>query len=390
MGYAKTAMLMAAMTALFMGLGYLMGGATGMVIALIFAAGMNVYSWWNSDKMVLRMHNAHLVAPGDRAGLNALVGQLAKNADLPMPAVYLIDTPQPNAFATGRNPENAAVAVTAGLMQSLSREELSGVIAHELAHIKHRDTAIMTVTASFAGAISMLANFALFFGGSRERMGIMGTLAMMFLAPMAAALVQMAISRTREYAADKEGAAICGNPLWLAAALQRIEAGARRVENVAAERNPATAHMFIINPLSGHGADNLFATHPSTENRVAALPRWRAVRVRVVSAQPLRQLRAIGAARARCRKCGGRVRTGLGGEGRARASGGRFAPSGTGHFISQARKLVVPKATSPMRPPVGRVGRGPGLAAPPHKKGRGLPRPFASHGTSDQKWIARP
>ncbi|MEO1949111.1 zinc metalloprotease HtpX [Thioclava sp.] len=271
MGYAKTAMLMAAMTALFMGLGYLMGGATGMVIALIFAAGMNVYSWWNSDKMVLRMHNAHLVAPGDRAGLNALVGQLAKNADLPMPAVYLIDTPQPNAFATGRNPENAAVAVTAGLMQSLSREELSGVIAHELAHIKHRDTAIMTVTASFAGAISMLANFALFFGGSRERMGIMGTLAMMFLAPMAAALVQMAISRTREYAADKEGAAICGNPLWLASALQRIEAGARRVENVAAERNPATAHMFIINPLSGHGADNLFATHPSTENRVAAL-----------------------------------------------------------------------------------------------------------------------
>ncbi|OWU72748.1 zinc metalloprotease HtpX [Phaeobacter sp. 22II1-1F12B] len=271
MGYFKTAMLMAALTALFMGLGYLLGGTGGAMIALVVAAVMNVFTWWNSDKMVLRMHNAKPVASGDRLGLNDLVARLAENAGLPMPAVYLIDTPQPNAFATGRNPQNAAVAVTSGLMQSLSREELAGVIAHELAHIRNHDTAIMTVTATFAGAISMLANFALFFGGSRERMGIVGTLAMMFLAPLAAALVQMAISRTREYAADKAGAQICGQPLWLASALERIQQGASRIDNVAAENNPATAHMFIINPLHGGGRDKLFSTHPATENRVAAL-----------------------------------------------------------------------------------------------------------------------
>ncbi|MGE4326646.1 MAG: zinc metalloprotease HtpX [Pseudodonghicola sp.] len=271
MGYFKTALLMAAMTALFMGLGYLLGGSGGMLIALIFAGGMNVFTWWNSDRMVLRMYNARLVGSADRSGLAQLVAGLARNAGIPMPAVYIIEQPQPNAFATGRNPQNAAVAVTTGLMQSLSREELAGVIAHELAHIRNHDTAIMTVTATFAGAISMLANFALFFGGSRERMGILGTLAMMILAPLAAGLVQMAISRTREYAADRAGAQICGNPLWLASALERIEAGAARIDNMAAERNPATAHMFIINPLHGQGADNLFSTHPSTANRVAAL-----------------------------------------------------------------------------------------------------------------------
>ncbi|SPJ23157.1 zinc metalloprotease HtpX [Palleronia abyssalis] len=271
MGYAKTALLMAAMTALFLGVGYLLGGTAGIVIAFAVAVAMNAFSWWNSDKMVLRMHNAHPVGPDDRSGLSEMVADLARNAGLPMPAVYLIDTPQPNAFATGRNPENAAVAVTAGLMQSLTREELAAVIAHELAHIKNRDTAIMTVTATFAGAISMLANFALFFGGSRERMGIVGTLAMMILAPLAAALVQMAISRTREYAADREGAEICGNPLWLASALERIAQGAARIDNHAAERNPATAHMFIINPLHAHKHDNLFSTHPATENRIAAL-----------------------------------------------------------------------------------------------------------------------
>jgi len=271
MGYFKTALLMAAMTALFMGLGYLLGGSGGMLIALIFAGGMNVFTWWNSDRMVLRMYNARLVGSADRSGLAQLVAGLARNAGMPMPAVYIIEQPQPNAFATGRNPQNAAVAVTTGLMQSLSREELAGVIAHELAHIRNHDTAIMTVTATFAGAISMLANFALFFGGSRERMGILGTLAMMILAPLAAGLVQMAISRTREYAADRAGAQICGNPLWLASALERIEAGAARIDNMAAERNPATAHMFIINPLHGQGADNLFATHPSTANRIAAL-----------------------------------------------------------------------------------------------------------------------
>lgn len=271
MGYVKTAVLMAAMTALFMGVGYLVGGSGGAVIALVVAAAMNAFTWWNSDRMVLRMHNAKLVAPDDRLGLYALTAELARNANLPAPSVYLVDTPQPNAFATGRNPANAAVAVTSGLLRSLTREELAGVIAHELAHIRNHDTAIMTITATFAGAISMLANFALFFGGSRERMGLIGTLLMMVIAPMAAALVQMAISRTREYAADKAGAEICGQPLWLASALEKIATGAARIDNHAAERNPATAHMFIINPLHAHKHDNLFATHPATENRVAAL-----------------------------------------------------------------------------------------------------------------------
>ena len=288
MGYVKTAMLMAAMTALFMGVGYLIGGSGGALIALVVAAGMNAFTWWNSDRMVLKMHNAQPVSPNDRTGLYALTAELARNAGLPEPKVYLIDTPQPNAFATGRNPANAAVAVTKGLMQSLSREELAGVIAHELAHIRNHDTAIMTVTATFAGAISMLANFALFFGGARERMGMIGTLMMMFLAPMAAALVQMAISRTREYAADKAGAEICGHPLWLASALEKIAMGAARIDNHAAERNPATAHMFIINPLHAHKHDSLFATHPATENRIAALRAMTptAAPVRAESARP--------------------------------------------------------------------------------------------------------
>jgi heat shock protein HtpX len=248
-----------------------------MIIALIIAGAMNIFTWWNSDKIVLRMHNAQLLSPSDRSGIQQMVADLARNADMPVPAVYLIDTPQPNAFATGRNPQNAAVAVTSGILRVLSREELAGVIAHELAHIKNHDTAIMTVTATFAGAISMLANFALFFGGGNRDeegnggLGIVGALAMMFLAPMAAALVQMAISRSREYEADRIGAEICGHPLWLASALENIQRGAAQVDNMAAERNPATAHMFIINPLHGRRMDNLFATHPATENRVAAL-----------------------------------------------------------------------------------------------------------------------
>lgn len=272
MGYTKTAMLMAAMTALFMGLGYLLAGTGGMVFALVIAAGMNVFTWWNSDKMVLRMHNARPVPSGDQLGLSQMVDELAKNANMPTPAVYLIDTPQPNAFATGRNPNNAAVAVTSGLLQVLSREELAGVVAHELAHIKNHDTAIMTVTATFAGAITMLANFALFFGGRRDSaLGLVGTIALMILAPLAAGLVQTAISRTREYAADRVGAEICGQPLALASALERIQQGAARIDNDAAERNPATAHMFIINPLHVHTRDKLFSTHPSTANRIAAL-----------------------------------------------------------------------------------------------------------------------
>ena len=203
-----------------------------------------------------------------------LVAELAGRAGLPMPRVFVMDEAQPNAFATGRNPQNAAVAVTTGLMQSLSREELAGVIAHELAHIKNHDTLLMTVTATIAGAISMVAQFGMFFGGNRDNNngpGVIGSIAMMILAPLGAMLVQMAISRTREYAADDLGARICGQPMWLASALAKIANAAHQVPNVEAERNPATAHMFIINPLSGHGVDNLFTTHPSTENRIAAL-----------------------------------------------------------------------------------------------------------------------
>lgn len=272
MAYFKTALLMATMTALFMALGYMLGGRGGMWIALVVAAGMNVVTWWSSDRMVLRMQNAVPLGPGDVRGLHDLVAELARAAGLPVPAVYLIDTPQPNAFATGRNPQNAAVAVTSGLLGSLTREELAGVIAHELAHIRNHDTLIMTVTATFAGAISMLANFGMFFGGRRDNgPGPIATIAMMILAPLAAMLVQMAISRTREYAADRAGAEICGHPLWLASALSKIASGAARIDNPAAEANPAAAHMFIVNPLHGGARDNLFATHPATENRIAAL-----------------------------------------------------------------------------------------------------------------------
>ncbi len=272
MSTTKTAILLAAMTALFMVVGFALGGEAGMVIALVVAAGMNVFSYWNSDKMVLRMYGARQVDDRTAPDLVGMTRQLAERAQLPMPKVYIIDSPQPNAFATGRNPENAAVAATTGLLNGLSREEVAGVMAHELAHIKNRDTLIMTVTATLAGALSMLANFGLFFGGNRNSpLGIVGVLAMAILAPMAAGLVQMAISRTREYAADREGAAICGNPLWLAAALERIQGAASRIDYHAAERNPATAHMFIINPLHANKVDNLFSTHPNTANRVAAL-----------------------------------------------------------------------------------------------------------------------
>jgi heat shock protein HtpX len=271
-GYARTALLMAAMTALFMGIGLLIGGEAGLIVAFCIAAAMNFWAYWNSDKAVLRMHGARAVDMRTAPDLVGMVQAMADRAGMPRPAVYIIETDQPNAFATGRNPENAAVAATTGLLRSLSREEIAAVMAHELAHIRNRDTLIMTVTATFAGAIAMLANFALFFGGDRERpMGIVGTLALMILAPLAATLVQLAISRTREYEADKAGAEICGNPLWLASALRRIEALASRIDNHAAERNPATAHLFIINPLHAHTHDALFATHPATANRVAAL-----------------------------------------------------------------------------------------------------------------------
>ena len=274
MNYFKTALLLAGLTALFMGVGYLIGGATGAMIALLIAAATNLFTYWNSDRMVLSMYGAHEVDANTAPDLANLVAELARRAGLPMPRVFLMDNPQPNAFATGRNPQNAAVAVTTGLVESLNREELAGVIAHELAHIKNHDTLLMTITATVAGAISMLAQFGMFFGGHRDNNsgpGVIGSIAMMILAPLGAMLVQTAISRTREYSADNLGARIVGQPMWLASALVKIENAAHEVPNWNAERNPATAHMFIINPLSGHGVDNLFATHPSTENRIAAL-----------------------------------------------------------------------------------------------------------------------
>ena len=277
MNHLKTFILLAAMTALFAGVGYLIGGATGMAIALLFAGGMNLFSYWNADKIVLKMYRAQ---PVDEQHPNAVVRnyvadvrQMARDAGLPQPQVAIIPSDQPNAFATGRNPERAAVCATTGLLDMLTREEVRGVMAHELAHVKNRDTLIMTVTATIAGAIAALANFALFFGGNdRERPGgIIGTIALMLLAPMAAGLVQMAISRGREYEADRVGAEIAGDPQALASALQKIDAYARRITNQTAERNPASGQMFIINPLAGRGADNLFSTHPATGNRVRAL-----------------------------------------------------------------------------------------------------------------------
>lgn len=272
MNYLKTAILLAGMTALFVGIGFMLGGPTGMLIALAIAVGINVFAYWNSDRMMLSMYGATEVDARSAPGLYGTVEQLADRAGLPMPKVYIIDTDQPNAFATGRNPENAAVAATSGLLRILSTEEVAGVMAHELAHVKNRDTLIMTITATVAGAISMLATFAMFFGGNRNNpLGLIGTILIMILAPIAAMLVQMAISRTREYAADHAGAEICGHPLWLASALGKLERGAQQIDNPEAENNPATAHMFIVNPLHARSIDGLFTTHPNMQNRIAKL-----------------------------------------------------------------------------------------------------------------------
>lgn len=268
----KTAILLAGLTALFMGAGFLLGGEGGMLIALVFAIGTNAFAYWNADKIVLRMYNAREVTAQSAPVFYGIVQQLVQRANIPMPRVYIIDTDQPNAFATGRNPDNAAVAATTGLLKILDNEEIAGVMAHELAHVKNRDTLIMTVTATIAGALSMLANFALFFGNNRNNpLGIIGTILVMVLAPMAAMLVQMAISRTREYGADAGGAEICGNPMWLARALEKLERGAQAIDNDRAEDNPATAHIFIINPLHARSMDNLFSTHPKTVNRIQKL-----------------------------------------------------------------------------------------------------------------------
>lgn len=270
MNYMRTAILLAGMTALFGAVGLLLGGTAGMVIALVLAAGMNLFSYWNSDRMALAAHNAQEVDDSTAPELVAMVRQLAERANMPMPRVYIIHEAQPNAFATGRNPANAAVAATTGIMELLTWEELAGVMAHELAHIRNHDTLTMTITATLAGAISSVANMGMFMGG-RDRPNPLVSIAVMILAPLAAMVVQMAISRSREYEADKLGGEICGNPAWLADALAKISQGVAYRPSESAERHPATAHMFIINPLSGQGYDNLFSTHPNTENRIAAL-----------------------------------------------------------------------------------------------------------------------
>jgi heat shock protein HtpX len=272
----RTFVLLAGMTALFMVVGYFIGGTGGMMIALAVAAVTNLFAYWNSDKMVLRMQNAVPVERSRAPELYDMVEILSQRAGIPTPAVYVIETDQPNAFATGRDPKNAAVAVSAGLLRQLDTREVAGVVAHELAHIKNRDTLTMTITATLAGAISALAQFGLFFGGGNNRdnpLGGVGALLMVFLAPVAAMMVQMAVSRTREYEADKHGAEISGDPLALASALHKIATLAGRQVNVAAERNPAMAHMYIVNPLSGQRMDNLFSTHPDTGNRIQALQR---------------------------------------------------------------------------------------------------------------------
>jgi heat shock protein HtpX len=277
MNFARTGLLLAALTGIFVAMGALIGGATGMVIAFFIALAMNAFSLWQSDKMVLRMYGAEEVDAQSGGEYCRMVRDLAARAELPMPRVYVMNNPQPNAFATGRNPANAAVCASTGIIEALSREELAGVMAHELSHIKNYDTLTMAVAATIGGAISMLAQYLQFgalFGGNRENnnsVGWIGMLVAIFVAPLAAMLVQMAISRSREYQADRMGGMICGNPLWLASALQKIEAYAHQIPNEQAEAAPGTAHLFIINPLSGQGMDNLFSTHPNTENRIAEL-----------------------------------------------------------------------------------------------------------------------
>lgn len=265
----RTTMLLAALTALFMGLGYTLGGSGGALIALVLAAGMNLFTYWNADRIVLSMHGAREVDARTAPEFVSIVSSLAARGNLPMPKVYLVDSEHPNAFATGRNPEHAAVAATTGLLAMLSREEVAAVMAHELAHVKNRDTLVMTMTATMAGAISMLANFGLFFRGNDGRGNALAMILAVIVAPFAAMLVQLAISRTREYGADKGGAAICGNPRALASALDKLSRGAEAIPSPFAERNPAAASLYIV-PGLGRG-DSLFSTHPATENRIAAL-----------------------------------------------------------------------------------------------------------------------
>ncbi len=272
MNTLKTGILMSLLTGLFLVVGALVGGSTGMAVAFVMAAGLNLFAYWNSDRMLLSMYGARQVDASSAPDLYHIVERLAGNAHLPMPKVFISENPQPNAFATGRNPEHAAVCVTSGLLQRVTNEELAGVIAHELGHVRNRDTLTMTITAVIAGAIGMLANMAFFMGGDRRNnpLGLVGILLVSLLAPFAAMLVQAAISRSREFEADKAGAEFTGRPLWLANALAAIDSSARRIGNPEADANPATAHMFIVNPLHG-GFAGLFASHPSTEERIARL-----------------------------------------------------------------------------------------------------------------------
>ncbi len=263
MNFLKTTMLLAALTALFMVMGFSLGGPRGAILALLVAAGMNLFTYWNADKIVLKMHKAVEVDAGSHPEFYTMVQRLAQRAQLPMPKVYIVDQPQPNAFATGRDPENSAVAATTGLLNMLSYDEIEGVMAHELGHVKNRDTLIMTMVATIAGAVSMLANFGMFFRSNR---GLAGILAV-FIAPFAAMIVQMAISRTREYGADKAAADISGKPLALASALHKISGEAKRIPNPVAQRNPAAAQLYIV-PA---GVKQMFSTHPATEDRIAAL-----------------------------------------------------------------------------------------------------------------------
>lgn len=272
MNTLRTGILMALLTGLFLAVGALIGGGAGVMIAFVLALATNLFAYWNSDKVLLSMYGARQVDAVSEPGLYGLVQRLAAEAKLPMPRVYITENPQPNAFATGRDPDHAAVCVTTGLLAQVNQEELAGVLAHELGHVKHRDTLTMTMVAVMAGAISMLANMAFFMGGDRRNnpLGLAGMLLVTLLAPVAAILVQAAISRSREFEADRAGAEITGRPLWLASALGQIERSARGIENYPADANPATAHMFIVNPLHG-GISGLFATHPSTEERIARL-----------------------------------------------------------------------------------------------------------------------
>jgi heat shock protein HtpX len=291
MNYFKTAVLLGVLTAIFVGAGYLIGGQTGMLIAFGIALAMNLFAYWNADKMVLRMYNAQEVDRRSAPEFYGIVEELARRADLPMPRVYVIDEPQPNAFATGRSPDHAAVAATTGLLDMCTREEIAGVMAHELAHVKNRDMLIMTITAVIAGAIGMIAQFGFFFGHSRDNnngnpLGFVGAILLMILAPILAMIVQMAVSRTREYAADRGGAEISGQPMWLASALAKLHNASRRIPNEHAEARPATAHLFIVNPLSGRGFDNFFSTHPNVENRIAALEEMAAEMGRTGSYRP--------------------------------------------------------------------------------------------------------